>query len=426
MKRRLQSMRSFALLGLLLAALEVGATPQEDPDLNALNLADKAIATTEQASDWHTLLEAAYGDTYQRYDLPSVWNERLSLDVALDKTLGGGWRLIFADRLDWDWQDQSPDDYKINTLKEAYLSWQLTPSDIVDFGRINTRYGVATGYNPTDYFREDAVRSVVSINPSSLRNNRLGSVMLRSQFLWDGGGLTALISPKITDTPSNEAFNPDFGATNNTNRWLLALSQQLSEGLNPQFLLYGKAGQTPQVGVDLTYLIGDATVAFLEWSGGNDISLYAQALGGAPRDVFRNRLAGGLTYTASNKLSLTAEAEYNGAALDSEGWATLGSGPLPRYEQYRNVAQALQDLPTRTALFMYASWPDAWITHLDLTALTRQDMIDHSRLAWGEVRYHWDHTDLAVQWQRDGGRPWSDFGVLPQRTAWQTVLTYYF
>ena len=46
-------------------------------------------------------------------------------------------------------------------------------------GRINVRNGAALGYNPTDFFRSGALRSVVSIDPNSLRENRLGTVMLR-------------------------------------------------------------------------------------------------------------------------------------------------------------------------------------------------------------------------------------------------------
>ncbi len=402
------------------------AAPPGDDELDALNVADQAPAKVEQAADWHTFVEAAYGDTEQRYGLPSYANVRLSIDTSLDKTLAPGWRLVFADRLDWDWQDEAPDQAKINTLKELYLSRHVSSDEIVDDGRINTRYGVATGYNPTDYFRDDAVRSIVSINPSSLRNNRLGSVMLREQTLWDGGSLTALVSPKLETDASSEPFNVDLGATNNTNRWLLAASQQLSDTFNPQVLLYGEQGKSPQMGLDLTRLFGDATVAFVEWSGGQGPAQYTEALGGVEREVFRSRLSTGFTYTTDNKLSLTLEAEYDGAALGKANWTALGQGNSARYLQYRDFVQDAQDLPTKESVFAYASWQDAGITHLDLTALVRQDLLDQSRLTWMEARYHWDHVDLALQWQRYGGRQWTDFGVLPGRTTWQTVATYYF
>ena len=419
-------MHASAIFCVLLAGLSASASAQENTDLDALTTADRAQTAPEHASDWHLLIEGAFGDTTQRYGLPSYRSARVSVDATLDKTLAPGWRLIFGDRLDWNRESQDPTEYKVNTVKELYLSWQFAPSEIVDVGRINTRFGVATGYNPTDYFRDGAVRSVVSLNPSSLRNNRLGSVMLRTQTLWDGGSLTAIASPKLTDAPSNAPFSADLGATNNADRWLLALSQRLTDTVNPQFLLYGEAGKSPQFGLDLTRLFGDATVAFVEWSGGQGASLYSEALGGPPRDVFRNRLASGLTYTTNDKITLTLEAEYNGAALDGSGWNALGKGAIPAYEQYRNVAQQVQDLPTRKALFLYGSWQDAILNHLDLSGFARQDLTDQSRLTWLEARYHWDHTDVALQWQRYGGKAWSDFGAAEARTAWQTVVTYFF
>lgn len=420
-------MKKLLLSGLLAALpLLAHAAPPADDELDALNVADQAPVKVEQAGDWRTFIEAAYGNTQQRYGLPGYESGRVSIDTALDKTLAPGWRLVFADRLDWDWQDEAPDQAKVNTLKELYLSWHVSQEQIVDFGRINTRYGVATGYNPTDYFRDDAVRSIVSVNPSSLRNNRLGSVMLRGQTLWDGGSLTAMWSPKLDSTPSSEAFNVDLGATNHANRYLLAASQQFSDTFNPQVLVYGEQGKSPQTGLDLTRLLGDATVAFVEWSGGRSASQYAQALEGPEHAAFRNRVAAGLTYTTENKISLTLEAEYDGAAMDKPDWNALPQQGVARYLQYRDSVQAAQDLPTKKALFAYASWTDAGISHLDLTALMRQDLTDQSRLSWMEARCHWDHADLALQWQRYGGKPWSDFGVLPGRTSWQAVADFYF
>ena len=56
-------MRAMVFFGsLLLSAMAAAATP-DDSDLDALNVADKAPTATEQASDWHSLVEGAFGDT---------------------------------------------------------------------------------------------------------------------------------------------------------------------------------------------------------------------------------------------------------------------------------------------------------------------------------------------------------------------------
>lgn len=411
-----------AFLVLLMAAVPALAA---DEDAAALSLADTAAATTPQSRDWRVLTEAAWSELALRGGgLRRI--ERLSIDVNYDKAFAAGWRAVFANRLDARWQHSPSDQSNVNTLKEAYLSWQARTDRIADLGRINVRYGVAYGYNPTDYFRADAVRSIVSIDPSSLRENRLGSVMLRGQTLWTDGSLSALYSPKLADRPSDSEFSADLGATNRRARWLLVASHKLSDKLNPQWLLYGGVGESPRLGLNLTALLNDATVAHLEWSGGRAASLLSQALMLHEDEAFHSRLATGLTYTASNKLSLTMEYQYNGAGLDRAGWDELRRGPLAAYGQYRSFAAALQDPPTKQRVFVRAQWQDAFLNHLDLTSFMFFDAVDSSRLFWVEARYHWTRVDVALLWQLNSGLAGSSYGGLPEQRIWQALARVFF
>lgn len=414
-------MRAFLLMWLL----ATGAALADDEDA-ALLLADRTAATTQHGSDWRMFAEAAWSGSTLRGDGGSPRIERLSLDVHYDRTFAGSWRAVFADRLDARWQDELTRQNNVNTLKEAYLSWQAQPERIADLGRINVRYGVASAYNPTDYLRAGAVRSVVSVDPTSLRENRLGSVMLRGQTLWTGGSFTALYSPKLADQPNDGAFSPDLGATNRRDRWLLAASQKLSDDLNPQWLLYGAAGQPPQLGLNLTALVNDATVAYLEWSGGRTRSLASLAVPLQDDTAFRSRLATGLTYTTAKKLSLTLEYQYNGAGLDQAGWDALRRGPPAAYGRYRGFAADLQDPPTKQRVFFRAYWQDAFISHLDLTTNVFFNTVDSSRQPWVEARFHWTHVDMALQWQQNGGQPGSEYGALQERSIWQALATWFF
>ncbi|NMM38744.1 MAG: hypothetical protein HHJ09_14815 [Glaciimonas sp.] len=417
-------MRKRIWMLLLLATQVTGSALADDAD--ALLLADQAPSRTAVASDWHWFAEGALSQFALRDGGATASSQRLSLDVQLDKSLAPGWRAVLADRLDLNRQGQIGAPDSINTLREAYLSWQAQDNRIIDLGRINARYGVAIGYNPTDYFRTGALRSVVSVDPASLKKNRLGSAMLRGQTLWSGGSLTGLVSPKLTQQRSDTTFSPDFGATNNQNRWLLAASQQLSDGIQPQWLMYGEQGQSPQLGFNLTGLLNDATVGYVEWSGGRSRSQLLQALNGADDTAFRNRLSTGLTYTSADKISLTLEYDYNGAALDQAGWNALSSGSPGSYRQYRMWLQNAQEMPTRQALFLYANWQDAMINHLDFSAMLRFNAADHSRLSWLEARYHWDKADLALQWQINSGNAGSEFGAVPQQRVLELLLRYFF
>lgn len=418
-------MRTLALT-LLLSLLSAAAAFAEDPDEAALALADKTQTETKQASDWQVVGETALSRSQPRTGGSPAHAQRLSLDVYYDQRFAPDWRVVFADRLDLGWRGGVTEDSFINTLKEAYVTWQPQPDDIADLGRINLRYGVATGYNPTDYFRAGAVRSIVSVNPASLRENRLGTVMLRGQTLWARGSLTGLYAPKLSDHPNQSPFSADVGATNNQNRWLLALSQKLAEDFHPQWIAYGEQHDPVQVGLNLTALLNDATVAFLEWSGGRGDSLLAQALALPDDTRFRSRAAVGATYTAPAKLSVTVEYDYNGAGLDDNGWNTLRQGPASTYTRYRNFVSNLQEPPTKQNAFVFARWQDALLVHFDLSAMQRVDLVDRSRLSWLEARYHWDRVDLALQWQRNHGDAGSEFGALSQSQVWQAVVTYFF
>ena len=415
-------MRALAL-SLLVAATPVLAI---DEDAAALSLADRTTAVPESSKDWRVFTEAAVRQSTRQGAGAPQHGERLSFDVRYDGSFAAGWRAVFADRLDMNRLGNVAANSHVNTLKEAYLSWQATPDQVADLGRVNARYGVAMGYNPTDFFRAGALRSIVSLDPASLRENRLGSVMLRGQKLWDGGSVTALYSPKLADRSNTSAYSVDLGATNQRNRWLAAFSQKLSEQISPQFLLSGGTGQSAQLGLNLSLLLNNATVAFAEWSGGRTPSLLAQALARPDDSAFRSRLSTGFTYTTESNVSLTLEYEYNGTGLDRDGWNALRRGSPASYGLYRGFAANLQEPVTRENLFFYAAWTDAMMRHLDLTAMVRYDVADRSRLQWLEARYHWTRVDLALQAQLNDGRPSSDFGALPERRIVQAVLRYFF
>lgn len=418
-----------ATLGAILNLLTGAALAQADPDMDALQLADQIATPAAAASNWRMFGELSAGGVVLRDTDSFQPNQRASFDLRYDNTFAPGWRAVFSDRLDYDNPAQTPFDSTINTIRESYLSWQPGSDLLFDLGRINERNGVALGYNPTDYFKTNAVRSVVSVDPNSLKENRQGSVMLKAQQLGDSGSATLLFSPKLGTTTSYAGFNPDLAATNNVERWLLSVSPKLSEDFNPKLLVY-KADQSPvQFGLNLTSLISDAAVVYLEWSGGRSLSQLslAQQLLKLPYEndtAFRNRLASGLTYTTENKISLTAEYEYNGAGLDQQHWQNIATSPF--YGLYRYWLQSIQESPTKRSAFLYVSWQDALINHLDLAAMEKNNLDDHSRLSWLEARYHLSHSEFALQWQLDSGSRSSEFGAAGQTQTWALVGRFYF
>lgn len=417
-------MRTLPASFLLLAS--AAAFGADSADEAALSLADAAPLTTQQQGAWRVWTEASVGHERERYGMPDFNAVRLSLDAYYDAIVSPGWRLVFADRIDRTNRSGDAGNDTVNSLKEAYVSWHPEGNVIYDAGRINARYGVAYGYNPTDFFRSNTLRTITSIDPNTLRENRLGTAMLRGQVLLAGGSITAIYAPKLENAASDKPFNADFGATNNRDRWMISASRQFSENLNPQVLLFGGTGQSLQAGANLSALINQSTVAYVEWSGGSSRLLYADATGTNGATAFRQRVSTGLTYTTANKISLTSEFEFNGAGLGKDDWSALGQNAVANYLRYRTQVQDLLELPTRSALFFYGTWQDALVNHLDLKALVRMNLADRSRLNWIEARYHFPKVDLSLQLQYNGGNAFSEFGALPQRQMVQTLVTYYF
>lgn len=397
-----------------------------DDDLDALNIAAQVPSVVAGARNWQAFSEMALGQ-YGVHDTAVRGNSaRLSLDLQLDAALAPGWRLMLSDRLDVIREDLPDKRKSINTLKEAWLSWQANPDQSLDLGRINARYGVSAGYNPSDFFRTGSVRSFITVDPASLKKNRLGSVMLRAQQLWQGGSVTAIISPKLGQLEGDADGNGDLDGTNRTHRYMLSASTRLFDNVEPQWMLYGEAGKPVQLGFNLSMLATNATVAYLEWSGGRTPDSLASALGQDQTSRFHHRAAAGVSHTSAHKLTLTGEFQFNGAGMDDAAWDALPRTAPQQYLRYRQWLQSAQELPTRRSLFFHATWQDVMKSGVDLNAMVRRNLSDRSDLVWFEARRNWASHDLALQWQRNSGVRGSEFGSMPQKSAWQAVFRKYF
>ena len=417
------------LAALALLALLQGspANAANDADADALSLESAPeVAAAPAAVDTRMFIEGAIGNASQRYLPDSRDTARASFDFSHTARLGSGLRAVFSDRIDHLYPRDAGADATVNTLREAYLSWQPeSRNTVLEFGRINLRYGPGYGYTPTDFFRDGGLRVVTTADPFALRENRQGSVMLRAQRLWSGGSLSLALSPKLADGPNSAGWSADLGSTNNRNRSLVALGTQWSQRVSSLLFLYKEAGLSPALGVNLTALLSDAAVAHVEWTRSKEPDLLSRALFLPPSTATRNRFVSGITYTTSGKLSLTAEYEYNGFAQSQSNWAALGASPAIQLA-YLREALRLQELAPRQAYLIYVTQKSLWLNELDLTAYLRLDPGDNSRLAWVELRRHWPKFDLSLQWQQNMGSATSEFGILPDRRLVQVLGTYYF
>ena len=419
----------------LCAATLIAASPvwAADPppglpsDLDALDLADKAPkAAPPAASPWRVFVEGAVGQGARRGAAGSDDTARGSLDLRLDTTVGAGLRAVLSNRLDLIRNDGDASSRNVNTLREAYLSWARTPDQNFDIGRVNLRHGAATGFNPTDWFKEDALRSVVTADPAVLRENRQGTFVLQGQQLWSRGAADGRLVAQAGGASERLDLLVQRGRDQPPQP--LAARGQL-QGRGPVCAAtaavrrgrYAHAGRHQPVRPDQRCRRG------LRRGQRRQGPLAGRPGTGPGRAATtdQQRAAFGLTYTTGFNLSLTAEAEFNSAAPDRAEWDALATidpaAPLLTLAR----AQRLQDLPTRRALFVHALWKDAFVPRLDLSAFVRHDSETSSRAQWLEVRYRFSRADLALQWLVYSGDPGSIFGTIPQRRAIDLSLRWY-
>lgn len=183
---------------------------------------------------------------------------------------------------------------------------------------------------------------------------------------------------------------------------------------------------SPALGANVTALLSDTAVAHLEWSVSNEPDLMSRALAlQPPSNATRNRFVGGVTHTTTNKLSVTFEYQYNGFATGQSTWTGPGFTSANQLTYLREALRLLELAP-RQAYLVYATQKSFGFKDLDLTAYLRLNPDDRSRLAWLELRHHWQSFDLSLQLQRNTGSSNSEFGLMPDRHIVQVLGTYFF
>ncbi|MCC8395442.1 hypothetical protein LJ656_22910 [Paraburkholderia sp. MMS20-SJTR3] len=402
-------------------------TNAADPTDAALKLADATPDTPVQtARPWKLAIEEALRASGSRDGTHSARNQ-LSVDFQYAQALGSAFVVNFAARYDrFDPMSAQAESHRdVPLVKEGYVSWRLSSLQQLDVGRINARIGAGIGYNPTDFFGAGAITADVRPDPDSRRTNRLGSVAVRAQQLWDTGSLSLTYSPRLASRslPGNPNASSDLQRTNGVERWELLGSQRLGASVQPQWLIYGQQGQAPQFGQNLSVLLGNSVVAYAEWTGGRRRSLIGRA-NGIDDTAFRTSSSIGATWTLPVDLSLTAELQSNAAGASAAQWRSLAAANPAAWGNAVQTAVTSQELPARHALFVMAMWRNLGMRGLDLSAFVQADA-GGGRQYWGELRRRFQHFDVALQVQTQAGPAWSRFGAMSEARSVQMLASFY-
>jgi hypothetical protein len=372
------------------------------------NAAAPTFYPDASGNGWTSLssLDGVYQD-----HLPNNFSFDVSgrLNLLAQKNIGEGW-----------WNDAGFD------LREAYVSWFSQSQFYVDLGRINLRNGVSLGFNPTDYFKTSTLIDQVSADPATIRNDRLGTTMLRLQQLWTGGSIMFAFAPKLEDpAPITGDFHSGFGLlsghTNGEDRLLLAGTYQF-DGLSPQWLVYHQDGETTY-GLNLSHTIGDSIVAYAEWSGTHEQNLIQRAMqygletDSLPTDVsllapentaavFSSDAVLGASWSGAKQWTVNFEYQIHQSGLSGQQlkqWLSAASASPVSYGQFfeyvRGYAEDQQEPLVNRQYFVRVNCVDAFVRNLELSAFAFVDAHDGSGFTQFSASYylndHWTMTGLV-------------------------------
>lgn len=344
---------------------------------------------------------------------------RLLLDARADWRASGQVSLRLSGRLGWLWTHDDGTRFGTQAdLREAAVQWRMTDSWLVELGRINLRQGVAQGFNPTDYFKPGTTIDTTTRDPQAQRNNRLGTVMLMANWISRHASLQAAYAPRLSEPASLLGREPigrlRLADTNGEDRLLLKMQFDAGPALQPELLAFKDAGGW-RYGLNLTHAFGNRVTGFLEHSIGRrrDVlyrsleqgvaagDLPPQALQALPDPGRRwlNDLAIGATWTGDNRLSVTAEFDYQQGGPSRAGldqWAALGrstpEGALLAW-YLRGAAADRLDPMFRRNLFLRLQWDPVGWRDVSLSGFVARNLDDHSDLGQVAIEYRWTQND---------------------------------
>jgi hypothetical protein len=387
---------------------------------------------------------------------PALWETRTFLDMRLDQRLDENVSVSYSGRVNARAQQElgfpNRENFR-NDLREAYATWTDNQAWFAQLGRINLKSGVAEGFNPTDYFKTRAVVEPTSIDPAVLREDRLGVVMLQTQWIGALGSLTFAVAPKLAgESPpyggnALPTLNPMLDRTNAQWRALFKGSITAPNGISPEILIYTERGT--RIGFNVSKGVGRSAVFYLEWSGGRQASLVDAAYengrraGVLPADpaisidpgkAFGNDLAAGLSYTTQAGINLAIEFDYTQAGFSAADWRNwfgagraMGGALAGELWFIRGYAGEQQEPLARQGFFFRAYWQNAFVKNLTLSAFILDDVHDGSFLTQGSADYY-----LSPRWTVGAiidaytGTRQSEFGSVPQRGSALLKVTRFF
>lgn len=298
-------------------------------------------------------------------------------------------------------------------VQELALTTRATDWLDVDVGRINVRNGVATGFNPTDWFKVNSLVTADSFDVVDRREDRLGTFVVQSVLHSEAGVLQAGFRPEIEShggdwTSDRDVIGLGLDRTNPRSALYAKYTPTLGQNLSVTAGTLLEREQ-PGLGFEASAALSDELVVFAEWFGQWRRDLAGEAfargdlngdaaagLGNAGGRSFQNQLAVGATWSlpfgmvGNEDIALTAEYHFNQAGLSGsqldqwfDAFEDEEASPGELWST-RGLAGVRQEPLTQHQLFFRFAWTDV-TDDIDLGAIAFVSPQDGSALVEAAV-----------------------------------------
>jgi hypothetical protein len=340
-------------------------------------------------------------------------------------------------------------------LEELYLSWNAFQNTHLDIGRINIRNGVASGFNPTDYFRTHSVVTRTTEDVNQLKDSRLGTLAFYAQQVSDGRTLNFAISPDVGNKSDrwytdHDIYGLHLNNTNNLSRYLISFAHELVDGLSPEFFFMNESGRN-NYGLNFSYALNDRSIFLFEINTGKRLSLIEESLYSTEDNTFVHptlrssfpnsgekyftQSATGISYTTNHRITTIFEYHYNQAGLGEDDWKVLFKladsnhgneaiiGPLA---STKRLARSRIEPLSKHTLMARTAWTD-FIHDLSANLLIYFDLIDRSNMTQFELLWNYNQqTSLTARFSQFSGDDKSNFGSMNHKITAFFQIDFYF
>ncbi|WP_434777991.1 hypothetical protein [Neisseria sp. Ec49-e6-T10] len=259
-------------------------------------------------------------------------------------------------------------------------------------GRTNIRNGVASGFNPTDWFKNNSQVIFESLDTTDRREDRLGVFALMGVWLNTDSVLSFGYRPNLpvkskTVASNSKVIGMGLDRTNNQDAFFIKYSPSPASWNNLSLTVSSLYQSTqPSLGTELSLTVLDNLVLYSEWFVQRRQNLADEAQSNIGNQRFYHQLVNGVTWSLPESLvdnkdiSMSLEYHFNEAGLKQSqlgSWRRAIAHSDWRARSIASLANIKQEPLAQQQFFNRMVWNNFWKNN-DLSIITTVTPMDGS------------------------------------------------